>query len=375
VGAFIKRAVTLDEQGSIATVTDATGYSHAEIHDDHGERVTVPQRRTGWLDRELDYETAPGHVRHKLYDLDHRKYDAATAQFLSVDPLWSMFISSGSYVYCTGDAINNVDPWGLGEEGTSPLIPLPSKPKVPCSPMVIGHGDETLGGSLWTYEILFGQYLRKLGATGDGMGPKGNGPGVSVLTPPGGIGPGGKGGVKNTVAQDLTVFNSSQLTSGVANIGLGVVGVIASGGTIAATEGMAAPLAWTLFTSSLASISIGITKVVDAFANPVVPTPCLRNADNIPGLVAYGVDSPYAWRINSGVNVGTSMLGGAPLLQLRTIRNTTSLYRRVGALGELGEFLVSGSDFVNSIVTPVANRPPTPNSIRIGTGGYILAYP
>ena len=120
---------------------------------------------------------------------------AATAQFLSVDPLWSMFISSGSYVYCTGDAINNVDPWGLGEEGTSPLIPLPSKPKVPCSPMVIGHGDETLGGSLWTYEILFGQYLRKLGATGDGMGPKGNGPGVSVLTPPGGIGPGGKGGV------------------------------------------------------------------------------------------------------------------------------------------------------------------------------------
>jgi hypothetical protein len=50
-----------------------------------GERVTVPQRRTGWLDRELDYETAPGHVRHKLYDLDHRKYDGATALFLSVD--------------------------------------------------------------------------------------------------------------------------------------------------------------------------------------------------------------------------------------------------------------------------------------------------
>jgi hypothetical protein len=84
-GAFIKRAVTLDEQGSITAVTDATGYSHAEIHEDHGERVTVPQRRTGWLDRELDYETAPGHVRHKLYDLDHRKYDGATALFLSVD--------------------------------------------------------------------------------------------------------------------------------------------------------------------------------------------------------------------------------------------------------------------------------------------------
>jgi RHS repeat-associated protein len=171
----------------------------------------VPQRRTGWLDRELDYETAPGHVRHKLYDLDHRKYDAATAQFLSVDPLWPMFISSGSYVYCTGDAINNVDPWGLGEEGTSPLIPPPSKPKVPCSPMVIGHGDETIGGSLWTYEILFGQYLRKLGATGDGMGPQGNGPGVSVLTPPGGIGPGGKGGVGYWSGRGATPETAVQL--------------------------------------------------------------------------------------------------------------------------------------------------------------------
>ena len=213
VGAFIKRAVTLDEQGSIATVTDATGYSHAEIHDDHGERVTVPQRRTGWLDRELDYETAPGHVRHKLYDLDHRKYDAATAQFLSVDPLWPMFISSGSYVYCTGDAINNVDPWGLGEvpEDIMPPKRPPSKPLVPFSPMVTGHGDETLGGSLWTYEILFGQYLRKLGATGDGMGPQGNGPGVSVLTPPGGIGPGGKGGVGYWSGRGATPETAVQL--------------------------------------------------------------------------------------------------------------------------------------------------------------------
>jgi hypothetical protein len=46
-GVFVKRSVTLDAQGSIATVTDAAGYQHAEIHDDHGERTTVPQRRTG----------------------------------------------------------------------------------------------------------------------------------------------------------------------------------------------------------------------------------------------------------------------------------------------------------------------------------------
>jgi RHS repeat-associated protein len=175
----------------------------AEIHDDHAERATVPQRRTGWLDRELDYETAPGHVRHKLYDLDHRKYDAASAQFLSVDPLWPMFISSGSYVYCTGDAINNVDPWGLGPD--NPLAPTPkpkqspkpkpSSPLGPPSPMVTGHGDSYENAGEWVFDIRYGLRLSMPGELGDGMGPQGNGPGVSVLTPPGGIGPGGKGGV------------------------------------------------------------------------------------------------------------------------------------------------------------------------------------
>jgi len=218
-GAFIKRAVTLDEQGSIATVTDATGYSHAEIHDDHGERATVPQRRTGWLDRELDYETAPGHVRHKLYDLDHRKYDAATAQFLSVDPLWPMFISSGSYVYCTGDAINNVDPWGLGPD--NPLAPTPkpkqspkpkpSSPLGPPSPMVTGHGDSYENAGEWVFDIRYGLRLSMPGELGDGMGPQGNGPGVSVLTPPGGIGPGGKGGVGYWSGRGATPETAVQL--------------------------------------------------------------------------------------------------------------------------------------------------------------------
>jgi RHS repeat-associated protein len=107
----------------------------------YGERTTVPQRRTGWLDRELDYETAPGHVRHKLYDLDHRKYDAATAQFLSVDPLWPMFISSGSYVYCTGDAVNKIDPWGLGEKW--PINPHPRKtPKAEKKPQTTNNDCE-----------------------------------------------------------------------------------------------------------------------------------------------------------------------------------------------------------------------------------------
>jgi hypothetical protein len=90
-------------------------------------------------------------VRHKLYDLDHRKYDAATAQFLSVDPLWSMFISSGSYVYCTGDAINNVDPWGLS--GSGAINPDPSistfndEGIVGASPFIVSWWDDYLEAS------------------------------------------------------------------------------------------------------------------------------------------------------------------------------------------------------------------------------------
>jgi RHS repeat-associated protein len=378
-GVFIKRAVTLDAQGSIATVTDAAGYQHAEIHDDHGERSTVPQRRTGWLDRELDYETAPGHVPHKLYDLDHRKYDAATAQFLSVDPLWSMFISSGSYVYCTGDAINNVDPWGLGEEETSPLIPPPSKPKVPCSPMVIGHGDETIGGSLWTYEILFGQYLRKLGATGDGMGPYGSGPGQSWVASPRGIGPGGKGGVGYWSGRGATsqapTYNASQLSRGAQNLGFGLLGVFTSGVVIVGTEGMAAPIAWMTFTASLSTTMIGFTQVVDAFANPSMPTSPLRNADNLPGLIAYGVDSPYSWSINSGVNLGTAALGGAPVAQVRTLSYSTNMFQRSRAIIELYDFGRSADDYARSLGLYDRKTPVSPAAVRVGPGLYMSAYP
>lgn len=131
--------------------------------------------------------------------INHRKYDAATAQFLSVDPLWPMFISSGSYVYCTGDALNKIDPWGLGEgTGTPTQGPGTSPPFDPGgnSPMIVGHEDEyNRGVGVWLYDIAIGRYLRGLGATGDGIGPYGSGPGQSWVAPPWGIGPGGKGGV------------------------------------------------------------------------------------------------------------------------------------------------------------------------------------
>ena len=153
--------------------------------------------------------------------INHRKYDGATAQFLSVDPLWPMFISSGSYVYCTGDAVNKIDPWGLGEEwpinphpGTSPQPGTGTSPLSPGtdSPMIVGHEDEYYRGvGVWLYDIAIGRYLRGLGATGDGIGPHGSGPGQSWVASPRGIGPGGKGGVGYWSGRGATPETAVQL--------------------------------------------------------------------------------------------------------------------------------------------------------------------
>ncbi|HLP29395.1 MAG TPA: hypothetical protein VK147_12200 [Candidatus Didemnitutus sp.] len=170
-------------------------------------------------------------------------------------------------------------------------------------------------------------------------------------------------------------YNSSQLTNGVVNIGLGLLGVFASGAVIVGTEGMAAPIAWILFTTSLSSVTIGIAQVVDAFANPSMPTRALQNSDNLPGLVAYGLDSPYAWSINSGFNLGSSLLGGAPLAQIRTYSSSTSLFQRTAALVELGDFGLAGYDFAMSLGHHMRNVPQRSNAVRVGHGVYINAYP
>ena len=100
--------------------------------------------------------------------------------------------------------MNKIDPWGLGERIDNPLSPYPGSPQpgtgtsplIPGtdSPMIVGHEDEYYRGvGAWLYDIAIGRYLRGLGATGDGIGPYGSGPGQSWVAPPRGIGPGGKG--------------------------------------------------------------------------------------------------------------------------------------------------------------------------------------
>jgi hypothetical protein len=61
------------------------------------------------------------------------------------------------------------------------------------------------------FDIRYGLRLSMPGELGDGMGPQGNGPGVSVLTPPGGIGPGGKGGVGYWSGRGATPETAVQL--------------------------------------------------------------------------------------------------------------------------------------------------------------------
>ncbi|HLP29394.1 MAG TPA: RHS repeat-associated core domain-containing protein [Candidatus Didemnitutus sp.] len=110
-----KRFVTTNNQGSIVSVTDNAGYEASAVYDNYGAPSAGYTRRTGWLDRERDFETSQLSSKHKLYDLEARKYNASRGQFLSVDPLWMHYLSSGSYVYCEADPVNMVDPWGLGE--------------------------------------------------------------------------------------------------------------------------------------------------------------------------------------------------------------------------------------------------------------------
>jgi hypothetical protein len=78
--------------------------------------------------------------------------------------------------------------------------------------MIVGHDDEYYRGvGVWLYDIAIGRYLRGLGATGDGIGPYGSGPGQSWVAPPRGIGPGGKGGVGYWSGRGATPETAVQL--------------------------------------------------------------------------------------------------------------------------------------------------------------------
>ncbi len=178
-GEWVKRFVTHNRQGSIVGINDADGYQDQALYENYGSRHNDWDRRTGWLDRERDYETSPNSAAHKLYDLDHRRYDQSSATFLSVDPLWMSNLHQGSYVYCEGDGINLIDPWGL--DPASPLKPGSTSkggsgyvdvrdPKISNE-----RGDETLPG---------GQHGGDWGGASSGSGSSGGSKGSSEKRDP-----------------------------------------------------------------------------------------------------------------------------------------------------------------------------------------------
>lgn len=61
------------------------------------------------------------------------------------------YLSSGSYVYCAGDPVNNVDPWGLGNEVTNQGTVHPGDPDFvgPMQRVVIDDEDEAKGAGEW----------------------------------------------------------------------------------------------------------------------------------------------------------------------------------------------------------------------------------
>ncbi|RPI67174.1 MAG: hypothetical protein EHM43_09510 [Ignavibacteriae bacterium] len=111
-GAWVKRYLTTDYQGSVRMAHDAIG-DEEQHYDLFGAEDGQPTRRTGWLDREIDWETSPIDITFRTVDLVHRKYDPQRAVFLTSDPLWMMSADASSYHYGYHDPMNMVDPWGL----------------------------------------------------------------------------------------------------------------------------------------------------------------------------------------------------------------------------------------------------------------------
>ena len=78
--------------------------------------LTAGTRRTGWLDREIDWETSPLDNGLRTTDLVHRRYTPHTGSLNAPDPLWTLSTDASSYHYGRHDPINTVDPWGLNED-------------------------------------------------------------------------------------------------------------------------------------------------------------------------------------------------------------------------------------------------------------------
>lgn len=188
-GQWVKRYLTTDYQGSVLQAHDASG-NHKQHYELFGAEKGQVARRTGWLDREIDWETSPLSDLYRTVDLVNRKYDPQRATFLTSDPLWMMSADASSYHYGYHDPMNMIDPWGLNgvttvdqPGGGGGIGAGPSEPKGP-------RGTPTV----MSWEVLFDMWwsdaMRQIGGTsnpgggtrGGGLGPVGGSNGANGKT-------------------------------------------------------------------------------------------------------------------------------------------------------------------------------------------------
>jgi len=112
-----------------------SGVTYRVLSDHLGSVRLVVNTVDGSIAQRLDYD-AWGHVLQDTnpgfqpfgfagghYDCDthlvrfgYRDYDATTGRWLAKDPILFNGGQANLYLYCHGDPINWVDPWGLGEQ-------------------------------------------------------------------------------------------------------------------------------------------------------------------------------------------------------------------------------------------------------------------
>ena len=152
---------------------------------------------------------------------------------------------------------------------------------------------------------------------------------------------------------------SGKIVNGINNATMGVVGTIASGSYVLATDGIGAAFGGTAaLTLSLGEISIGLAQIADGFsqmmndgeeANPEISKD-LQNSSSLPGVVAHGVDSEYADLIDAAGQFAPtpltgSIIGVGDALQAlkteKTVQNTLNLYDSANDAAGVAEEIVN----------------------------------
>jgi RHS repeat-associated protein len=125
-GAMTKKFVETDERGSIAGLHDAADIQ-TDYHpfgypiDVNGNYDVNWTNRTGWLDRETDYESGVGNLTLSYLDVNARKYVPQHARFITPDEMWNLNILGDPYAYAMHDPVNLADPSGYKNQITTSL--------------------------------------------------------------------------------------------------------------------------------------------------------------------------------------------------------------------------------------------------------------